>query len=237
MKKTIKNILFVILLTLSYANMAAAKATNDNKNDIDYYEDEGRLLFKIRALGLKTNSKQKGLPAVAAPNPSGALIQSGFGIDSATAIFFNDNIATELSLGINVLRVKNSTIADIASSYGNTSYSSKRKDIYMVPLTLTIQYHIAPFGAIRPYVGGGYHAAYMLTRSKAFKVGNGHGGVLQAGVDLVAKDDTLINFDIRQYFAKTKVTYKSAAIGSKTDIASKIKLNPLVISLGIGFKL
>lgn len=49
---------------------------------------------------------------------------------------------------------------------------------------LTAQYRVAPFGAIRPYVGGGLNGTYMYARSKAIKVNSGFGPVLQVGVDL-----------------------------------------------------
>lgn len=231
MRKTIKNFLFTFIVFASFASFA--DKSNDDY-DIDYLEEEGRLLFKIRAHGIYTDAKQKNLPKPSVSNPSsvGPLIRNGFGADTATAIFFNDNIATELSLGFSLLRAKNSTIKTVSYNYGSTKDIGKRKDIYMVPLTVTGQYHIAPFGAIRPYVGGGYHGAYLFTKSKQIKIKNGHGPVLQAGVDFVAKDDTLITVDVRQYFLNTKVTYKNV-----NNASSKIKINPLLISAGIGFKL
>ncbi len=231
MIKAIKNILFTLIIFTSYVSLA--DKSNDDY-DIDYVEEEGRLLFKIRGHGIYTHGKQKNLPPPIATNPSavGSLIQNGFGADTATAIFFNDNIATELSLGFSLLRTKNSTIKSVLNNYNYTNDIGKRKDIYMIPLTVTGQYHIAPFGAIRPYVGGGYHGAYLFTKSKQIKIKNGHGLVVQAGVDFVAKDDTLITLDLRQYLLNTKVTYKNA-----NNATSKIKLNPLLISAGIGFKL
>ncbi len=238
MFKIISRILCIVIMALSLPSLASEALDNDDK-DLDYYTDEGRLLFKIRGFGAITAGKLKSMPA-----PTNAvalrgknLVRNGFGIDTATVVFFNDNIASELSLGFGVLRAKDSTISNISASYGAGNYKSKRKDIYMIPLTLTAQYHIAPFGAIRPYVGAGYHGAYLFTKSKAFKINNGHGPVLQVGVDFVAKDDTLITFDIRQYYLKTKVIFKDGLVGNNRGFSSKTELNPLVFSVGLGFKL
>jgi len=240
MVKIIKNFLFTSFILLNFTVFGANEAKNasyeDSNYEDDYYEDEGRLVFKLRVHGVLANAKQSGLPAAKVANPSkvGNFVENGFGVDVSTVVFFSDNIASELSLGFSVLKTKYASIKAVGNNYGVNSDIGKKKDTYMIPLTLTGQYHIAPFGAIRPYVGAGYHGAYMFSKSKLFNINNGHGPVLQAGVDFVAKDDIMINFDIKQYFLNTKVNYKESYI--KPKVTSKIKINPLLISLGIGYK-
>jgi len=211
--------------------------------DADYYEDEGALLFKVRAFYTSLSGKMKNLPnGNLNTEKPGALSQHGYGFDTATTYFFTDNIAAELSLGISTLRVKKNTLLKASLFLGDgTGTTGKNNDIFWVPLAATVQYHVAPFGAIRPYIGGGYSGSYMHTNSKAIKVANGHGPVVQAGVDFVSKDDTLFTFDVRQYFLKSKVTFKKGFLrpGGGTnanDINSKVDWNPLVISAGFGFK-
>lgn len=235
MVKIVKKLLLTSALCVSFNAFASSASEN---NDVDYYEDEGRLLFKVRVHGLLSHAKQKGFSSAKkqAPNPKkvGNFIENGYGADVATTIFFTDNIASELSLGFSVLKVKYASIRNVGSNYNSNVDLGNKKDIYMIPLTLTGQYHIAPFGAIRPYVGLGYHGAYMMNKCKSFNIKNGHGPVAQVGLDFVAKDDTIINFDIRQYLLNTKVTYKDSFI--KPPVTSKVKINPLLISVGIGFK-
>jgi outer membrane protein len=235
-KKIVKKFLITSAICISFNSFVAS--ANDS-NDIDYYEDEGRLLFKARIHGLSSNGKQTGFSAtknqISNPEKVGRLIQNGYGGDVATTIFFNDNIASELSLGFSVLKVKHSSLKNVGINYNaNTDNLGKKKGLYAIPLTFTGQYHIAPFGAIRPYIGLGYHGAYIVNKCKGFNVKNGHGFVAQAGVDFVAKDDTIINLDIKQYLLNTKVQYKESFI--KPPVTSKIKINPLLISVGIGFK-
>lgn len=74
----------------------------------------------------------------------------------------------------------------------------------------------------------------MLTQATGLKIRNGHGLVGQIGVDFYAKDDTLINIDVRQFFLNPKLEYKPNLVGTKT-VTSKVKLNPLIVSIGIGF--
>ncbi|WPY00876.1 OmpW family protein [Candidatus Trichorickettsia mobilis] len=243
--KHIAKYFFSICLMLAIMISAAIATAKNTEKDIDddysadYYSDEGKLLFKVRGYGIASNAKQKGLPksSVAAPASTNPFVENGYGGDTATTIFFNDNMAAELSLGFGVLNTKYSTLNNVAHNYGGQNTAGKKKKIYMVPLTGTAQYHIAPYGAIRPYVGAGYHGAYLFTKAKEFKIKNGHGAVLQIGVDFVAKDDTFINVDIRKYFLKAKVTYKGALVKNATNISSTAKIDPLVVSAGIGFKL
>tara|TARA_B110000503_G_scaffold142158_1_gene238055 strand:+ start:323 stop:1030 length:708 start_codon:yes stop_codon:yes gene_type:complete len=233
--KSIQNILIAFIFLI-----ASSASASNNDYDANYYEDEGSLLFKIRGFYINAPVKIKTAPINGAEKP-GKLLQNGYGFDTATTYFFTDNIAAELSLGLGMLKTKSSAIKKASTAYGDgTGSAGKKNDIFFVPLAATVQYHIAPFGALRPYIGGGYHGAYLYTRSKAIKVRPGHGAVLQAGIDFMAKDDTLITFDIRQYFLKSKVTFKKGILSSNnpmvSDVSSKVDYNPLVVSIGFGFK-
>lgn len=230
--KIIKNLSVIITLLTSTA-FAASGASS-----IDYYENEGQLLFKLRAVYPSVSSKLKKLPAstvVGAEKP-GSLVSSGLGIEGAVTYFLTDNIAAELSANFSSLKVKKTTLLS-ASNYlgGGATGVDKNNDIYMVPVAATVQFHIAPYGAIRPYVGGGMHGTYMNSRSNSIKVANGFGGVAQAGIDIFAKDDTFFNIEVRQHFMKSNVTLKRKITGGN-EVKSKVTWNPLIISAGIGFR-
>ena len=236
----IVRIISVIVFSSFVASVNIAFAAHDDYY-ANYYEDEGDLLFKIRGFYLNTSSKPKKFPAsVATKEKPGALVQLGYGVDTATTYFFTDNIAAELSLGIGMMKVKSSALSKAASLGDGTGVAGKNNQIIIVPAAGTIQYHVAPFGAIRPYVGGGIHGTYMYTRSKAIKVSTGYGPVAQIGVDFISKDDTLFTVDIRKYFLTSNVTFKKGFLGPNnpavTDIRSKVDWTPLVISAGFGFR-
>lgn len=232
----------IILFTLSVSINSFAKGMYDDINsgpDYDstpYYENEGSLVFKMRLGGIFSSSKQKGLPTPKAsdPRPVGDFVKNGYGGDASTTIFFNNYLATELSLGFNVLPIKNTSLANVSYNYGVASTPKKRKPLYMIPATVTGQFHVAPYGGVRPYIGVGYHGSYMLTQSSGVKVRNGHGLVGQVGIDFYAKDDTLINIDVRQFYLNPKLEYKPSLVGTQ-NVTSKVKINPLIVSVGIGF--
>ncbi len=230
----------IIAMSASTIATAAPKADGyDNDYDSNYYAAEGSILFKIRGSAIMAKSKNKGLPAPtsgAAPKDPGHLVANGYGIEGATTVFFTDNLGAELGLGFMVYRTSKSAIAAIGNNYSTGPSIGKRQDIYAVPLTLTAQFLPAPFGPVRPYIGLGGHATYMFSKNKAFTIGNAYGYVVQVGVDFVLRDDTMINFDIKQYGLEPKVTYKDGFLGAGKQFSSKLKINPVVISLGLGFK-
>ncbi|AAU03543.1 OmpW family outer membrane protein [Rickettsia typhi] len=238
MLKKLCVILFISSITInSHAKNMYDNVDTATSYDSTYYENEGSLVFKMRLGGIFASAKQKGLPTHSSVQPVsvGEIAKNGYGGDASTTIFFNNYLAAELSLGFNVLRTKYTSLAAVAHNYGiNNVKLGKHKPIYMIPATLTGQFHIAPYGGIRPYIGIGYHGSYMLTQATGLKIRNGYNAVGQIGVDFYAKDDTLINIDVRQFFLKPKLEYKSNLVGNK-KVTSKVKLNPLIVSIGIGF--
>ncbi|WP_425363336.1 OmpW family outer membrane protein [Candidatus Tisiphia endosymbiont of Hybos culiciformis] len=232
--------IFLLVSCTSISSFANDSVNNDavgKDYDADYYENEGNLVFKMRAIGIKSSAKQTDLPDATAKDPIsiGSFAENGYGLEASTSIFFANNVAAELSLGFDLLRNKNINLKNVAYNYGtNPEDVGKRKPLYMIPITVTGQYHIASFGGIRPYIGAGYHGVYFINKSKGCTVRNGHGAVLQVGVDLYAKDDTLINLDVKQYFLDTTVDYKSPLV--RKPVSSKVKFNPLMIAIGVGFR-
>ena len=222
------------LLTISASSMAAGSSED---YDSDYYANEGRINFKARLFGALSKAKQKLPPptsarGIASPQANPHFISNGFGIEGATTLFFGDYVAAELGLGFGMYKVSGSAVNSVSYNYGNGVVVGKKKQIYTIPLTFTMQYHIAPFGAFRPYVGAGYGGAYLFSRAKEFKIKNAHGVVGQIGMDIVMTTDTTFNIDIKKYSLEPKVTYKRNSIG--TNLSSKVKISPWVIAVGMG---
>jgi outer membrane protein len=202
-------------------------------------------VLKFRGLFNTTNGKWSSLPkqytpsASANPQSIGKMVSNGFGGEVALTMHLTDQIAGEVASGLTMYRTKGSTLKSLNTAYSTTVSKNKKKDLYAIPSYVSLQYHIAPYGAIRPYIGGGYHYTYMQGRSGDYKVNNASGALIQAGVDLVFKDDTYINLDVKQYFLKTKVRFNQGFIRDQAgkQISPSMKLDPMSIGLGIGFKL
>ena len=112
--KILKNISLISLLIISFTAIAEEKFYNTA------YKDEGQMLFKLRGVYANVKSKPKKYPSdITALDKPGELVSSSYGIEGAVTYFFMDNLAAELSAGVDVLRVKKSSLINAASKLGN----------------------------------------------------------------------------------------------------------------------
>lgn len=234
-----KIVKFLSLASCVLLSMNVAAQNNDY--DSGAYEAEGRIIVKLRGAGVRAQGTHQNLPA-ATNNPSvknNKLVKSGMAIENANTLFFTDNIAAELAVGMLSYNNSTSAINGIYKNYGNpaASPSVNKSRLIGFPLTFTMQYHIAPFGGIRPYIGAGYNYTYFTSKSRAYKISASHGLALQLGTDVVMTDDSVVNIDIKQYYGTSKITYKSSFLNKANNVSGKVKMNPITMSLGIGFKI
>ncbi len=107
---------------------------------------------------------------------------------------------------------------------------------YVLPPTLTVQYHLNPRGFIDPYVGAGLTVGWFYDTQPAggavTKVGLSTmvGPAIQAGVNVHLSGPFYCNFDVKQIFASTTARIDGGAIVAKTS------LSPTVVGAGIGIR-
>lgn len=107
--------------------------------------------------------------------------------------------------------------------------------VWVLPPTLTAQYHFNQIGGFRPYVGLGLTVAFFYDSHVAggavTKAGysTGAGPTLDAGFDYSLGGNWVANFDIKQMFVHTRARIDNGAIVANTD------LSPTVIGAGIGY--
>ncbi len=141
--------------------------------------------------------------------------------------FVTPNIAFELIAATtkHSLSATNTAIGKVA--VGST---------WVLPPSLTVQYHFLPQGAINPYVGAGVNYTIFYSRHAAggvvtsMKLDNNFGEVLQVGVDFNLSGRWYGNIDVKQIFLNTKATLNGGAVVAKTQ------LNPTVVGLGVGYR-
>lgn len=237
-----KKIGLIIALTLSssmLSNSSYAKYGQD-------YNEANSTLVKFRMLSVFADGKQsKAPPATSAlgtarPNKPGKLFSESYGFDASAAMFINDNFAGEFNLAWHRLQLKKTALAQTAYNYKDYyTIPLKSQKIDTLPLSFTLQYHVAPYGGIRPYVGAGYHYTYYKAKGNTLTFNNTSGPVLQVGMDFVLMDDTYVNLEFKQMMAKTTAKYKKSFISGANDseVKTKVTVNPMTIGLGLGFRL
>ena len=108
------------------------------------------------------------------------------------------------------------------------------RDTWVLPPVVTVQYRFAPTARVDPYVGAGVN--YMLFYGGSNKNGftvktpSGFGYAVQGGVDVAVKGPWVVNADVKKVFFSTKASVNGGAL------VSNVRLDPWVISLGLGRK-
>jgi len=136
--------------------------------------------------------------------------------------FFTDHIAAEL-------------IAATAEHQVNAG-SSNLGETYILPPTLTLQYHFTPGQNFSPYVGAGlnYSIFYNEDAGAGFtdlEVDNGVGLAFQVGFDYWLNERWGVNLDAKYIDLDVDVTVNSGALR-----ANSVDINPLIIGAGASYR-
>lgn len=154
--------------------------------------------------------------------------------------FFTKNISAELILGTSKHDV--STVgSDISAVGGPTSADVNLGSVYLLPPTLTVQYHFLPDQIFNPYVGAGVNYTIFYNEKagntvRGIEYDNSFGYAFQVGFDLMLNDKFFINADIKKIFLKTDVTVDASNLAIGLSIPADVEINPLLLGFGVGMK-
>lgn len=146
--------------------------------------------------------------------------------------FFTDHIAAELIAGVTPHDVKlnDSTLGDL--DLGSA---------WLLPPTLTVQYHFDPVTSARlmPYVGVGLnYTRFFGADDWVSPVGkvtydDSIGGALQAGVDVPLSQNWAFNMDVKKIWIKPDVKVVTV---SNARVDANVDINPWVVGVGFAYK-
>lgn len=154
--------------------------------------------------------------------------------------FFTKNIAAELILGTSKHDV-NTKGSDISAVGGPTSAEVDLGSVWLLPPTLTVQYHFYPVKNLKPYVGAGlnYTIFYSVDEGntvKDVKYDNALGYAFQLGFDYMVTDKFFVNVDVKKIFLSTDVTVDASNLAAGLSIPADVDINPLLVGFGVGMK-
>jgi len=189
-------------------------------------KEAGGIMVRLRAIGvipLDSGSSVSGIGGSVHASASAAP-------ELDVSYFFTDNIAAEL---IAASTQHNVWVSGSALGHVNVG------NVWVLPPTVTLQYHFMPHERFSPYVGAGLNLTFFYATQGSypvskFNLGTNVGAALQAGFDYNVTGRWFLNFDVKQIFLSTSgdvhVPPLHATLHAKTD------LNPLVIGAGIGYR-
>jgi outer membrane protein len=154
----------------------------------------------------------------ASSEPAGLDVKSDATIELDISRFLTPNIALEL-----ILATASQEVVAGSPSLGTVQH---------LPPTLNLQYHPLTTGQFRPYVGAGGNVTFFYGKSgglDGLDLTTSVGYSFQAGADVALTKRAVLNFDGKYVRIATDV--KSG--GTK---AYHLKINPLVIGVGLGYR-
>jgi outer membrane protein len=132
--------------------------------------------------------------------------------------FFTKSIAAEL-------------ILTVPQSLTVNAGGSKLGTIDALPPTLLLQYHFDAPG-FRPYVGAGVNYTAITNVSLGTGVDTSRsstGGALQVGVDVPLSKSLYLNFDVKKVYISADVSSNGTKLGT-------LKVDPLLVGVGLGWR-
>jgi outer membrane protein len=179
---------------------------------------ESPWLVRVRAVHLDPADKSAPLGGAGASDRITVSDKTIPEID--VSYFFTPNVAAELVL---TYPQKHDVYLD-GANIGSFKH---------LPPSLLVQYHFMPEKTLKPYVGAGIN---YTTLSKV-RLLNGAGSlehdsvglVLQAGVDYAIDKQWSLNVDIKKAQIRSDVIVGGAAV-------SRVKVDPLMIGVGVGYR-
>ncbi len=154
--------------------------------------------------------------------------------------FFTKNVSAELILGTTKHDV-HTVASDISAVGGPTSYNVDLGSVYLLPPTLTAQYHFIIADVFRPYIGAGVNYTIFYNADagkvvKGIKYDNAFGYAFQGGFDLMVSDKYFINIDCKKLILNTKVKVDASNLAAGLSIPADVDLNPWLVGFGVGMK-
>lgn len=195
----------------------------------------GDTYIRVRGIVVAPNEKSGGiLPGL--PNET-VKVDNAVVPEVDITQMVTDNIGFEL-----IAATSKHSVSGVS---GTTGGIGKLASTWVLPPTLTAQYHLMPDAKVRPYVGAGvnYTLFYSEKASSAFEAAAGNtnvklkssfGWAAQAGIDIDLNEKMFLNLDVKYIDINTKGTLVTTGLGTQTV---KVNLDPIVVGVGIGFRL
>ncbi len=157
--------------------------------------------------------------------------------------FFTPNFAAELVLGVTRHHATGNGIATGGVPGANLNGLNVGKS-WLLPPTLTFQYHFTDFGAFKPYIGAGVNYTMFFGQKAGNTPNNGltvthldfentFGLAAQAGFDYMIDRHWGLNFDVKKLYLRPDF---NATVNNTIALTGTAKLDPWLIGGGLTYR-
>ncbi len=195
----------------------------------------GDVLLRVRTILVAPNEKSGSvLPAFPGEH---VRVNDSFMPEVDVTYMATDHIGFEL--------IASTTNHHADGRTGTTGSIGKLASTWVLPPTLTAQYHLNPTGKIRPYVGAGLNYTIFWNEEASnglvaavgptdVRMKDSVGWAAQAGVDIDITPKVFVNLDVKYINIDTTARLRTTAAGTQRVA---ISLDPLVFGIGLGIRL
>jgi len=193
-------------------------------SDAPVGKSAGHVIVRLRAMGL--------LPQDSSSTTSvggHVSVSDQAGPEFDASYFLTDHIAVEAIVASTRHNVKLT-----GTAIGDIDVGSA----WVLPPTVTLEYHFLPHKRFSPYIGAGVNVSFFYNTQansptiNKFGISTTAGAAVKVGFDYNVCDNWFLNFDAEQIFANISAS-ANTALG---HVSAKDSLNPLVLSAGIGYR-
>lgn len=212
---------------LAAAMIAAAAAATPAQ------AEQGDVLLRARGILVAPTEDSSGIEP-AFPNDE-VSVSNSVTPEVDISYFLTDHLALELIAA---------TSKHDVNGKGGLEPVGELADTWVLPPTLTLQYHFAPSAKVRPYVGAGLNYTLFYSEDASdgledaigdtkVELEDSFGFALQAGVDFDITEKLFLNLDVKYIDIDTKAKLTTGALVNRV----KVSIDPIVVGVGIGMKL
>lgn len=209
------------------------------------------LLATVCVASLSTAAFAGGKPVAAASTPSTSPFKAGDIMVRARAL----NVRPDESSSMNIadtVKLSNSTVPEVDFTYfftpnvsaeliaGVTPHDVSTNggvdagSVWLLPPTLTLQYHFTGLTGVIPYVGAGINYTHFFNADAGTltnaKYSDTFGAALQAGADFPLGNNWYANVDVKKLYINTNARFANNTVTADVDI------DPWIIGAGVGYK-
>lgn len=217
-------IICIALATGGVILAGAASAQVIDMNQAPVGKQAGTFMVRLRAIGIIPEDNSSSTSIGGHVNTSAQAAP-----EADLSYFFTDNIAAEV-----IAATTRHSLQANGTAVGSVDVGST----WVLPPTITVQYHFMPHERFSPYVGAGLNVSLFYDNSpagptvKSFSLDNSVGAALQVGFDYNFSGHWFANVDVKQIFVDT-TAHLNTVLG---PVEAKTSLDPLVAGMGIGYR-
>ena len=233
------HVIRILLITLATTPMAALA-------------DAGDWLVRARGIVIAPDDSS-GLVGLSSAGVTTPLDGSGVGVDTQVVpevditYLVTRNIGIEVIAGMANHEVDLEGPGPVLTSLGFTD-NYKIFDTWVLPPTVTVQYHLLPDNNIRPYLGVGVNYTAFLWNDASdnleaavgpvdVDMDNGFTWAAQVGVDIDINDRWYFNIDLKyiDIDSTASLLIKNGAFANNS-LRVDVDVNPFVFGAGVGMR-